>query len=478
MSPASTPFDEKESSIDKAGGVTVAVNPAETYDAAYIRKTIRRVDLRLLPILGALYAFSLIDRSNLSLARVVGAEVELQLNVGERYSITTLLFFIPYILLEIPANMVMRRVGPRWWLGSIAFVWGSTMTAMGFVKDWKALAGCRVVLGACEAGFFPGCVYLISTWYIREEVQTRLALFYLLSVLVGGFTPIFAYGVSLIGKAAGLYAWRWIFIISGLATVFFALISYLLIVDFPDKATFLDAKQVELIRERVEYDRGDAMPEQLTFSKCLTYARDLKIWAFAFLFMATTIPSYAMSFFLPVILAGMGDDIEKSQLLAAPPYAASVVFGIAISWWADRTKARGPFIIGQSLVTIIGLAMTAFAAGNGPRYAGTFLTLCGISANIPAILAFQSNNVVGQAKKSFASAMVIGAGGVGGIVASVSFREHDAPKYEPGLWTSIAFSVAQIALTGALTLHFARRNAQVRKGGKPIEGVEGFLYTL
>ncbi|EJD38002.1 MFS general substrate transporter [Auricularia subglabra TFB-10046 SS5] len=468
MPPAFKYSDEKASSLDKAQGVMVAVNPAETYDAAYIRKTIRRVDLRLLPILGALYAFSLIDRSNLSLARVVGAEVELQLNVGERYSITTLLFFVPYILLEIPANMV----GPRWWLGSIAFVWGSTMTAMGFVKDWKALAGCRVVLGACEAGFFPGCVYLISTWYIREEVQTRLALFYLLSVLVGGFTPIFAYGVSLIGKAAGLYAWRWIFVC--------ILPDAALTIDAtaPDKATFLDAKQVELIRERVEYDRGDAAPEQLTISKCVTYAKDFKIWVFAFLFLATTIPSYAMSFFLPVILAGMGYDIAKSQLLAAPPYAVSVVFGVIISWWADRTKARGPFIIGQSIVTIVGLAMTAFASGNGPRYAGTFLTLCGISANIPAILAFQSNNVVGQAKKSFASAMVIGAGGIGGIIASVSFREHDAPQYEPGLWTSIAFSLAQIVLTGALTFHFSRRNAQVRKGGKAIEGQEGFLYTL
>ncbi|KZV82342.1 MFS general substrate transporter [Exidia glandulosa HHB12029] len=467
---------EKASSVDKEAGVIVTVaNPTDEYDATYIKKTIRKVDYRLLPILGALYAFSLIDRSNLSLARVVGAEVELKLNVGDRYSISTLLFFIPYILLEIPANLL----GPRLWLGSIAFVWGSTMTGMGFVKSWQALAGCRVVLGACEAGFFPGCVYLISTWYVREEVQTRLAIFYLLSNIVAGFTPIFAYGVSTIGVAAGLYAWRWIFIISGLLTVFFALISYFLIVDFPDKARFLDEKQKTLVRDRIEYDRGDAAPDTLTFAKCLTYAKDLKIWAFAYLFCATTVPSYAMSFFLPVILAGMGYNIRDTQLLAAPPYVAATFFGLTAAYLADRTRMRGPFIIGQGLVVIIGLSMTAFAKGNGPRYGGTFLTLCGTSANVPAVLAFQSNNIVGQAKKSFASAVVIGAGGLGGIIASVAFREHDAPHYTPGLWTGVAFIIVQIIVTASLSLHFARRNAQVRKGeGEKIEGQEGFLYTL
>jgi hypothetical protein len=154
------------------------------------KKLMRKVDWRLLPILGALYSISLIDRTNVSLpvvlplplskalnqisnARVAGMERDLALYIGDRYTIALVLFFPTYALLELPSNIVLRKVGSANWLAFIAFSWGAVMIGQGFVESWVSLAICRVLLGTFEAGFFPGCVYLITCWYVRFETQKR-----------------------------------------------------------------------------------------------------------------------------------------------------------------------------------------------------------------------------------------------------------------------------------------------------------------
>jgi MFS family permease len=132
-----------------------------------------------------MYCVSLMDRTNLSVANVAGyvfkptlseaqyanaensMEDDLLLKVGYRYSIATLVFFPTYIIFQIPSTIIVRAIGPRIHLGTITIIWGGLMIAMGFVKDWQALAGLRVLLGVLEAGFFPSCVYLLSTWYTR-----------------------------------------------------------------------------------------------------------------------------------------------------------------------------------------------------------------------------------------------------------------------------------------------------------------------
>jgi hypothetical protein len=137
---------------------------------------------------------ALIDRVNISAARVAGMDVDLRLDIGARYTIALVVFFPPYFFLELPSNIVLRKVGSANWLSFIALAWGkfafihsssgtywrhadfrsgTVMLGQGFVTSYGALAGCRALLGAFEAGFFPGCVYLITCWYIRYETQRR-----------------------------------------------------------------------------------------------------------------------------------------------------------------------------------------------------------------------------------------------------------------------------------------------------------------
>lgn len=115
------------------------------------------------------------NNHQMSNALIAGMGVELKF-IGNRYSIALLVFFIPYFLFELPSNILLRHVGAAKWLGSITVAWGLVMMGMGFAKHWWEIAILRTVLGFFEAGFFPGCVYLISCWYVRYEVQKRYVL--------------------------------------------------------------------------------------------------------------------------------------------------------------------------------------------------------------------------------------------------------------------------------------------------------------
>lgn len=113
-----------------------------------------------------------------------------------RYGVVTLVFFTTYIVFQPPSTIIVRKLGPRIHLSLIVLLWGAVMVGMGFVKDWESLAALRIVLGILEAGFFPSCVYLLSTWYTRYDVGKRYSVFYILGSLASACAGILAYGVS------------------------------------------------------------------------------------------------------------------------------------------------------------------------------------------------------------------------------------------------------------------------------------------
>ena len=122
------------------------------------KKIIRKIDRRLVLTLGFMYCVSLMDRTNTGIAVVAGMGVDLVL-IGDRYSIIVLLFFLTYVLLQPPATVLLRKIGPRLFLPLITFLWGATMICFGFVRSWTDLIPLRLILGIFEAGFFPGMPY-------------------------------------------------------------------------------------------------------------------------------------------------------------------------------------------------------------------------------------------------------------------------------------------------------------------------------
>ncbi|KEQ69446.1 MFS general substrate transporter [Aureobasidium namibiae CBS 147.97] len=157
---------------------------------------IRKVDLRLVPVLAVLYLFSHIDRANIGNAKIEGMMEDLGMS-GIQYNIVLSIFFIPYILLEVPSNVLLKKFKrPSHYIGMLVVSWGTIMTLTGLVKNFAGLMVCRVLLGIAEAGFFPGAVYLITHWYAQRQVQTRLALFYCASALSGACSGLLAFAIS------------------------------------------------------------------------------------------------------------------------------------------------------------------------------------------------------------------------------------------------------------------------------------------
>jgi len=451
------------------------------------KKIIRRIDRRLVLTVGAMYCISLMDRTNLGAANIAGMGTDLVL-IGDRYSIISLVFFVTYIIFQPPSTIIVRKIGPRVHLAVITLLWGSCMIGMGFVKNWEQMAGLRVLLGFLEAGFFPSCVYLLSTWYTRFEVGKRNSVFYLVGCVASAFAGILAYGLMQMAGLAGLNGWRWIFIIEGIMTVLLGVAGYWLLVDFPDSTrqswSFLPPREREWICARVNADRGDVKPQPFSLAKYLRAGMDIKVWAYAMIFFNTTTVTYALAYFLPIILTqNMGFSVGESQCLVAPPYAFAGIVMFATGWAGDKYRLRGPIIVFNCLLCIIGLPLMGFASAAGVRYFGVFLVTAGANSNVPAAMSYQANNIRGQWKRAFCSATFVSFGGIGGIAGSLVFRDQDKPAYKPGLYACIATTLLNLIIVGALTLYFRRLNKKADWGERELECdaddtyEPGFRYT-
>lgn len=314
------------------------------------------------------------------------------------------------------------------------------------------------------------------------------------------------------GVMEGIAGWRWIFIMQGLITCAVAIIGAFTIADFPENAAqksksfalgFLNQKEANFIVARIEQDRSDAIAEPFRLATYLRCGLDSKIWGFAALFGLTTTTTYAIAYFLPIILhEGMGFDEALAECLIAPPYVLAAIWMVSkfflfphlhpkgirankscfsqygCAWYGDKHHLRGPIIILNAILGLIGLPLLGFATNPGARYFGVFLATTSCNANIPSILSFQANNIRGQWKRAFASATLVGAGGIGGIVGSTVFRSEDKPGYGPGIYTTIIAAGLTVVITAGMMWKFQRANQRAEAGGKVIEGLRGFRYTL
>lgn len=348
------------------------------FDAKEVRKLVRKIDFRLIPALAFLYAIALIDRGNLPNARLAGMDEELGISKGNRYSILTMMFFVPYVLFEFPGNLAMRKIGPATWLGSIGILWGVVTIGMGFTHTWGSLLVCRIIFGAFEAGLFPGAIYLLSSWYQRWEIQKRFSGFYVVGSVSNGFASLIAYGIQHMDGLCGFRGWRWIFIIEGIASSIIGIIALLVLIDFPDRATkarpwtkrsFLSEREASVILARIARDRGQESREKLTLDRILTYLRDWKVWEFALLILCNNATVYSFAYFLPLILReGFGYSLLKTYALILPPYVFGAFCMFFAAWVGDKYRIRGPIIIVHSSICIMGMSMMAWLKSPGSRY--------------------------------------------------------------------------------------------------------------
>jgi sugar phosphate permease len=446
-------------------------------------KSIRlKVDLRLCSIAGILCSLNLLDSGVISSASVTSMLHDLELDVGNRYSVSIFIFTIASIAFQLPSTIAVRTFGPRNWFAFITFCFGIITMSTAFVQTWRQMIALRILLGIAMSGIYPGLTVLISAWYTRKEQQLRFALMQSGEVIVLATGGIVNYGLNQLDGRGGLKGWQWMFVVQGSITAFIGIITYWWMVDFPENShhsfKFLDKSESQLVSSRIEKDRGDVTADPFAWSKIFVHAKDIKVYGFCVLYFLQNLVSTSLSYFLPIILqGGMGFSTNDSILLSAPPYYYAVIPAILSSLVGDKFQLRGPIITFNCITLIIGFSMLGFTDQVTVRYIGTYLATGAYVANWAAMATYQANNIVGQWKRVFTAAAVTAFNGAGGIAGSFIVRQQESPRYMTAIWVSIGSHIMIIGVIGVFSAYFYMANQRQRRGRGLLEGTEGFRFT-
>ncbi|RAK87592.1 MFS transporter [Aspergillus costaricaensis CBS 115574] len=434
---------------------------------------LRKLDFRLLPPLTILYLLSFLDRSNVGNARLEGMATEIHMS-GDQYLTGLTLYFIGYVLFEVPCNIVLKKTTPRIWLPTLTLVWGVVATLLGVVQNYAGYLTSRTALGIAESGLFPGVVFYLSMWYKRNEQHYRVALFFSAASLAGAFGGILAWGIAHMKGVGGYSGWRWIFILEGLLTVLMSIGAYFWVYNYPSTAEFLTPEERQFIQFRLKNDNDSTRDEQFTWSAVFDAFKDIKVWLYGLAFHTMSLPLYTLSLFMPTIISALGYTSAQAQLLTVPPYAVAFVLTITVAILSERTHRRAPFILGSTALACIGYILLLTDHRPGVSYLGTFFAAAGIYPAVAIILSWPANNVSGQTKRCIANAMQISIGNLGAVLGTQLYRTETSPRYFLGHGFALGYLVANLVVVGVLW-EVLRRENRVKAEVREREGMEALM---
>lgn len=439
----------------------VGVDPeksSEDYNTPEDYRVVRKIDWALLPILTFLFLLSFLDRTNVGNAKLDGLVEDTHVSAAA-YNTALALYFIGYVIFEVPSNIVLKRFDPTIWLPSLTLLWGIVTICQGFVTNQDQLFGIRFLLGVTEAGLSPGVIYLFSTYYRRRERAWRVAIFTGGVTVSGAFGGIFAYAIGLMNGAGGLKSWQWIFILEGLLTVVVSLFAYFIVPTWSWNAKFLTDSERNRLLERLQADSDAGMDQAFQWSSVLEAFGDHLIWAYSLLFHGFAFVVYTLSLFLPTIIADLGYKTWQAQLMTVPPYTlAFLVMGVTV-WQSSKLNRRAPFIIASACLAIIGYIIVLSSDTPNIQYAGIFFAAAGAFTGAPLALSWPIENVSGQTKRAIAVAMQIGIGDTGAIVGVLIYRQSlSSNLYRIPNIIAIAYLLLSILMTVYLWVMMSREN--------------------
>lgn len=402
-------------------------------------RVIRKVAVRLMPFLCLLYFVNYLDRVNIGFAGPNGLNEELGMTATV-FGLASGVFFLGYLVLEVPSNLALHRFGARRWLARIMVSWGVVATAMAFVSDPVTLVILRFLLGVAEAGFFPGIILYLTYWFPASQRAKAVALF---MAAVPISSAIGATVSSLLISSGegifGLSGWRFMFLIEGIPAILLAVATWFYLTDRPAQATWLSTEEREWLVAELEAERTETeSTHHWPLRKALTHPR---ILALAFVYFGIAYGLYALGFFLPTIIAGFeqqyGTELStvQSGLVTAIPY----VIGAAVMvFWAahgDRTRERVWHVAVPMLLGGVSIPVALYL-GN-PVAAMVAVTVCavGVCAALPTFWALPSNFLSGAAAAG-GIALINSLGNISGFAAPyVTGALHDLTgSQRTGLW--------------------------------------------
>ncbi|KAL4962604.1 major facilitator superfamily domain-containing protein [Aspergillus stella-maris] len=398
------------------------------------RKFVRKIDVRLLPIL----------------ARVQGLEKDLNLSDYE-YNIVLSLTFVGYILMQIPSNMLLSLTRPSVYLSLSMVAWGIASGVTGAVQNFSDLTACRFLLGVTEAPFFAGSI------------------FYSAAMLSGAFGGLFAAGIEAAFQNKRIASWQWLFIIEGAATVVFAVITGFTIPDWPATTRWLTPEERAISVARIEEDTGTENDEITTWSATKSAVSDHRIWLYV-LGSVCVQALASLTNFLPTLVASFGYGTIETLLLTAPPYVLTAGLCILNSYISDRASARSSSMLVPCFIATAGIIITVSTTNTAARYVAIFMMLPGTYGTIQISNAWMSDIAARPRKKrAIALAMNNAVGNSALVWTPYLYPESQGPRYVVAWSVNLALEavcIASIILLRVLLVRDNRRLAEAEIDGE------------
>jgi ACS family tartrate transporter-like MFS transporter len=314
-----------------------------------------RVRRRLIPFLFLLYVVAYLDRVNVGFAAL---DMNRDLGFSAAvYGLGSGIFFVSYTLLEVPSNLMLARVGAGLWIARIMLTWGLVSAAMAFVQDATTFYVLRFLLGAAEAGFFPGIIYYLTQWFPARERARAVALFMTGTAIAGVIGGPLSSVLLLLDGTWGLRGWQWLFVVEGLPAVLLAPVVWRQLNQLPATATWLPEDERRWLVETLAAEQRSRPDLHGTMRAAFASGR---LWALAAIYFSVVLAIYGVSFWLPQILQGLGTASSATvALISAIPYVAAAVAMVLIGAHSDRTRERRRLVSLSALAGAAGFALAA-----------------------------------------------------------------------------------------------------------------------
>ncbi|KAH7021366.1 major facilitator superfamily transporter [Microdochium trichocladiopsis] len=459
--------------------VVVDAEAAHEYiiDPAAESRLVRKLDLRVLPMVFLMYFFTFLDRTNLGNAKGAGLEADLGLGTYG-FNIGACLYYIVYFFADIPAALSVKKFGFIM-LPLSCILFGIVTLGTAFIHNAPGFYVVRVLLGLTESFQFPGLSYVISRYYRRSEVTTRVSFFMLAAAgLAGGFGGLLASALLALGSIGSVTGWRNIFLVEGtdndprrIITIGVGIISLYLFPADPSRTRIFSEEERALAMARMFHDQPAIVEhkERITWPLIKRGFFNVNVMVGAWIYICDQITVQGLSIFTVTILKlnYPGRSTVEIQLLSVPPPIFGALFGLAVAYVTMKTQKHGIAIACCAAVNVIGYSIWIASTNAQARYAAIFLNTAGGFSWGTLILSWTLANAAPDTVRNVANGAVSGLANIGSIAATWSYVSTDAGSgYRIGNSLNVATGASVIVAALALVMYQKLENRKREGGGR------------
>lgn len=437
-----------------------------------------------------MYFMNFLDRNAMVNGRLNTLEEDLGLK-GSQYNTCVSILFVGYLCGQIPSNMILNRVRPSWYMAGFCMAW-SIVSLLTFKADsYGSMVGCRFLLGITEAPFYPGALYMISMFYTRKEIATRMSIFYTGNMMASSFSGLIAAPIfSELHGRHGLHGWQWyfhksllvdvdsfltiyirLFVIQGVFSIAVAGAAFFTLPDSPLKTRWLTPEQRQLAHNRIFKDTTARRENTSVMTGLMEAASDWRTWVFC-LMDNLHLSANGFKNFLPSVIGTLGYNTTVTLALTSPPYIFAGIMSIAVSWSSGRFNERTWHTTISKAIAITGFVLSCATLNVPARFVGIMLFV-GATYGVNNIILGWTASVVGQTdeKKAVAIAMCNTLGNLASVYTPYLWPESAEPRYVQPMVASAGFSIGVVICAWVLRIALQRKNKKLLEENPDVDNL-------